>query len=167
MATSSIRDAPNAAAVVRAVAAQTGMRLRFLSGAVEAVSAYRACRRWFGAAPDRLTLVDIGGGGTLELTAGTGEQPETAHSVALGVRTVRNWCSAENPSPAELPALRSCVRRREAAGGRHAAALRHLCTEMLGQLFHCLQPRQLHDPIKAFGTVPPTAAARPVPPIGG
>ncbi|TDC02374.1 IS110 family transposase, partial [Actinomadura bangladeshensis] len=43
-------------------------------------------------------------------------------------------------------------------GDRHAAALRNLFNRMLGQLYHCLQTRQLYDPIKAF-TPPVTAAA--------
>jgi transposase len=40
--------------------------------------------------------------------------------------------------------------QRRAHGDRHAAALRHLFNRMIGQLHHCLQSRQLYDPVRAF-----------------
>ena len=39
---------------------------------------------------------------------------------------------------------------RRGHGDGHPAALRHLFNRMLGQLFHCLQTRQLYDPARAF-----------------
>jgi transposase len=45
------------------------------------------------------------------------------------------------------------LRRRERGDG-HAAALRHLFNRMLGQLHHCLQTGQTHDPAKAFPHAP-------------
>ena len=41
-------------------------------------------------------------------------------------------------------------RRRREHGDRHAAAQRHLFNRLIGQLYHCLQKRQLFDEGKAF-----------------
>ncbi|MEU4254487.1 transposase [Amycolatopsis sp. NPDC026612] len=49
--------------------------------------------------------------------------------------------------------------RHRAPGDRHAAALRHLFNRFLGQLHHCLQTGQTHDPAKAFDPAFPTPTA--------
>jgi transposase len=49
-------------------------------------------------------------------------------------------------------------RRRDEHGDWHAAALRHLFNRMLGQLYHCLQRRELFDERTAFPTELATAA---------
>lgn len=138
LATSSVRDASNAEAVVSSVAERTGVTLRFLSGRAEAELAYRACRRWFGAARGRLTLVDIGGG-TLELATGGGEQAEATHSVPLGARVVSGWFSADTPPTEELADLRwrACERAREAVdalSARCADSTAVGCSQTLRQL---------------------------------
>ena len=97
LATSSIRDAGNVHEVVRRVARDTGVELRFLSGRREAELAYVGARRWYGAASGPLLVLDIGGG-TVELAAGHGEHAGFARSLPLGARSVtRDWLPAEPP----------------------------------------------------------------------
>ncbi|HEY3467768.1 MAG TPA: exopolyphosphatase [Amycolatopsis sp.] len=107
LATSSIRDAANAADVVRYVAGETGVELRFLSGRQEAELAYLAARRWYGAATGPLLVLDIGGG-TVELAAGCGEQASFARSLPLGARSMtRDWMPSERVSNKQVKALRA------------------------------------------------------------
>jgi exopolyphosphatase/guanosine-5'-triphosphate,3'-diphosphate pyrophosphatase len=85
-ATSSVRDAENAAKVVDTVAKRTGVTLRFLSGDQEARLAYRAARHFHG--PDGpLTVLDVGGG-TVELAYGSEREPAFTCSLPLGARTL-------------------------------------------------------------------------------
>jgi exopolyphosphatase/guanosine-5'-triphosphate,3'-diphosphate pyrophosphatase len=86
-ATSSIRDARNSDHVVKRVERKTGVRLRRLSPEYEAFLSYVAARQWFGCSAGALTVLDIGGG-TVELAAGEGPRPSTAHSIPLGARTL-------------------------------------------------------------------------------
>ena len=105
-ATSSIRDAANAADVVRHVAGETGVELRFLSGRREAELTYLAARRWYEASGPMLVL-DIGGG-TVELAAGSGEKATFARSLPLGARSMtRDWLPSERVSNKQVKALRA------------------------------------------------------------
>lgn len=54
------------------------------------------------------------------------------------------------------PGANAHYRRRRAIGDWHAAAQRNLFNRMLGQLYHCLQKRELFDEQSAFPT-PPSA----------
>ncbi|MEV6029375.1 hypothetical protein [Streptomyces sp. NPDC052036] len=90
-ATSVIRDAPNRDEVIARVALSTGTWLRVLPGEEEARLAYVAARQWAGCAGGPLLVLDIGGG-TVEVAAGTGDQPRVVRSLPLGARTItRNW----------------------------------------------------------------------------
>ena len=101
------------------------------------------------------------------LKAFAGSAPVTrasGRSISVSRRTVKNnrlaavgfvWAFAAIPRPG--PAKRHYDRRR-AAGDRHAAALRNLYNRQLGQLYHCLQTRQIYDPAKAF----PESAPQPL-----
>ncbi|MFD0741610.1 Ppx/GppA phosphatase family protein [Phytohabitans flavus] len=82
-ATSAVRDATNSAAVLARVREETGVRLQVLTGADEARATFLAVRRWFGWSAGRLLVMDIGGG-SLELAAGIGEDPDLAMSLPLG-----------------------------------------------------------------------------------
>ncbi|WP_405726712.1 hypothetical protein OG607_23320 [Streptomyces sp. NBC_01537] len=94
-ATSVIRDAPNREEILAQVARVTGTRLRVLSGEEEARLAYVAARRWAGEQAGALLVLDIGGG-TVEIAAGTSEQPEAVLSLPLGARTItRDWKLSE------------------------------------------------------------------------
>lgn len=86
-ATSSVRDSSNAAEVMRKVARRTGVDLKVLSGKEEARYSYTAARHWFGWSAGPMIVLDVGGG-TVELAAGSGAEPEFALSLPLGARTL-------------------------------------------------------------------------------
>ncbi|GLZ33822.1 exopolyphosphatase [Lentzea sp. NBRC 105346] len=84
-ATSSVRDAPNAAKVIERVADRTGVWLKVLSGKEEARLAYVAARHWFGRGS--LLVLDVGGG-TVEVAHGDAANPSFTCSLPLGARTL-------------------------------------------------------------------------------
>jgi exopolyphosphatase / guanosine-5'-triphosphate,3'-diphosphate pyrophosphatase len=86
-ATSSVRDSSNAAEVMRKVARRTGVELKVLSGKEEARLSYTAARHWFGFSAGPMVVLDVGGG-TVELAAGSGAEPDRAVSLPLGARTL-------------------------------------------------------------------------------
>lgn len=109
-ATSAIRDAANADDVIATVTSRTGVRLQLLSGEDEARLTFLAVRRWFGWSSGRLMVFDIGGG-SLELAAGTDEEPDVAVSLPLGAgRLTRDFLTDDPADPAELRALRKHAR---------------------------------------------------------
>lgn len=83
--TSSIRDAPNRAAVIERVADSCGVRLGFLSGEFDARLTYRGALEWAGPSARNLFVADLGGG-TLELAAGDARGARWALSLPLGAR---------------------------------------------------------------------------------
>jgi exopolyphosphatase/guanosine-5'-triphosphate,3'-diphosphate pyrophosphatase len=108
-ATSALRDAPNSAAVLARVHAETGVSLQVLPGEDEARYTFLAVRRWFGWSAGRLLALDIGGG-SLELAAGMDEVPSVAESLPLGAgRLTREWFSSDPPTRREIDALRHHV----------------------------------------------------------
>jgi exopolyphosphatase/guanosine-5'-triphosphate,3'-diphosphate pyrophosphatase len=114
-ATSAIRDAGNADAVLDAVRRQTGVELVVLSGSEEARLTFLAARRWCGWSAGRLLVLDIGGG-SLELAVGVDEEPEVAVSVPLGAaRLTRAMVHTDPPEPDAVEALRRSVRSQIAA----------------------------------------------------
>ena len=82
-ATSAVRDAENAEAVLAEVRERTGQEIAVLSGEDEARLTFLAVRRWFGWSAGRLSVFDIGGG-SLEIAGGTDEVPDVAWSLPLG-----------------------------------------------------------------------------------
>ncbi|WP_286899757.1 Ppx/GppA phosphatase family protein [Thermocrispum sp.] len=101
-ATSAVREATNAADVLRQVYERTGVDLEVLSGADEARLTFLAVRRWFGWSAGRLLVLDIGGG-SLEMAIGVDEVPDTALSLPLGAgRVTRTRFSNDPPSRSEL-----------------------------------------------------------------
>jgi exopolyphosphatase/guanosine-5'-triphosphate,3'-diphosphate pyrophosphatase len=82
-ATSAVRDAENAAAVLARMDAETGIGLEVMSGEDEARYTFLAVRRWYGWSAGRLLVLDIGGG-SLEIAAGRDEDPDVAMSLPLG-----------------------------------------------------------------------------------
>jgi exopolyphosphatase/guanosine-5'-triphosphate,3'-diphosphate pyrophosphatase len=104
-ATSAVRDAGNSAAVLERVLAQTGVELAVLSGEDEARLTFLAVRRWYGWSAGRLICLDIGGG-SLELGAGSDEDPDVAISLPLGAaRLTRDWFDADPPDKGQIAAL--------------------------------------------------------------
>lgn len=101
-ATSAVRDADNAADVLRRVHEETGVRLRVLSGDDEARLTFLAARRWSGWSAGRLLVIDIGGG-SLEIAVGVDEDPDYAHSAPFGAgRLTRERFTADPPTRAEV-----------------------------------------------------------------
>ncbi|MFF8383730.1 Ppx/GppA phosphatase family protein [Streptomyces kanasensis] len=111
-ATSAIRDASNADAVLARVHEETGVTLQVLTGEEEARLTFLAARRWFGWSAGTLLLLDIGGG-SLEIAYGMDEEPDAAVSLPLGAgRLTAGWLPGDPPDPADVKALRRHVRAR-------------------------------------------------------
>jgi len=127
-ATSAVRDASNSEQVLAHVEGKTGARIEVLTGENEARLTFLAARRWFGWSSGRLLVVDIGGG-SLEVAAGSDEEPEAVTSLPLGAgRLTRNWFTADPPPADEVRALRRHVRAeiaRMAGGLRRGGAVDH------------------------------------------
>jgi exopolyphosphatase/guanosine-5'-triphosphate,3'-diphosphate pyrophosphatase len=108
-ATSAVRDASNAVAVLTRVQAETGVELQVLSGEEEAILTFLAVRRWCGWSAGRLLMVDIGGG-SLEIASGIDEEPDVAVSLPLGAgRLTRSWLENDPPRRRELETLREHI----------------------------------------------------------
>ncbi|MFH8981907.1 Ppx/GppA phosphatase family protein [Streptomyces varsoviensis] len=109
-ATSAVREAANADAVLARVHQATGVALSVLSGPEEARLTFLAARRWFGWSAGKLLLLDIGGG-SLEIAYGMDETPDVAASLPLGAgRLTAGWLPGDPPDPAAVRALRRHVR---------------------------------------------------------
>ncbi len=109
-ATSAVRDAANGDEVLSSVRDDTGVAIRVLPGEEEARLTFLAARRWFGWSSGRLLMLDIGGG-SLEVAAGTDEEPDVAISLPLGAaRLTRDWLSGDPPSQEQVRQLRRHVR---------------------------------------------------------
>jgi exopolyphosphatase/guanosine-5'-triphosphate,3'-diphosphate pyrophosphatase len=114
-ATSALREAPNGDKVLERVRTETEVDLQVLSGDDEARLTFLAVRRWFGWSSGRLAVFDIGGG-SLEIAAGSDEQPTVAVSVPLGAgRLTREGLKSDPPDKDEVRALRKRIRMEMAA----------------------------------------------------
>ncbi|WP_328329982.1 Ppx/GppA family phosphatase [Kribbella sp. NBC_00382] len=114
-ATSALREAPNGEKVLDRVRAQTEVDLQVLTGQDEARLTFLAVRRWFGWSSGRLAVFDIGGG-SLEIAAGSDEEPTVAVSVPLGAgRLTRESLTQDPPDKDEVKALRRRIRIEMAA----------------------------------------------------
>jgi exopolyphosphatase/guanosine-5'-triphosphate,3'-diphosphate pyrophosphatase len=117
-ATSAVRDASNSDKVLRRVAKESGVDLPVLSGEEEARLTVLAVRRWLGWSAGNLISLDIGGG-SLELAAGTDEDPEVALSLPLGAaRLTREHLHGDPPDKESVAALRDHVDHQLAAPAR-------------------------------------------------
>ncbi|GAA3556760.1 Ppx/GppA phosphatase family protein [Kribbella ginsengisoli] len=114
-ATSALREAPNGEKVLDRVREQTEVDLQVLTGQDEARLTFLAVRRWFGWSSGRLAVFDIGGG-SLEIAAGSDEEPTVAVSVPLGAgRLTRESLTQDPPDKDEVKALRRRIRIEMAA----------------------------------------------------
>jgi exopolyphosphatase/guanosine-5'-triphosphate,3'-diphosphate pyrophosphatase len=84
VATSATREAENGGEFLRAVNQQTGIRPRVISGTEEARLIHSAAVYGVGGPGDNVVVVDIGGG-SVEVTRGTGAAIELGRSFKLGV----------------------------------------------------------------------------------
>ncbi len=109
IATSAVRSATNSEYVLDEVEKHTGVRLEILSGKDEARLTFLAVRRWYGWSAGRITNLDIGGG-SLEMSTGTDEEPDMAFSLDLGAgRLTHNWFETDPPSKKDVNALRDFI----------------------------------------------------------
>jgi exopolyphosphatase/guanosine-5'-triphosphate,3'-diphosphate pyrophosphatase len=109
-ATSALREAPNGDKVLERVRSESGVKLDVLTGQDEARLTFLAVRRWFGWSSGRLAVFDIGGG-SLEIAAGSDEDPTVAVSVPLGAgRLTRESLKNDPPGKDEVKALRKRIR---------------------------------------------------------
>ncbi|MCF3123462.1 Ppx/GppA family phosphatase [Streptomyces arenae] len=111
-ATAVIRDAADRDDVVRAVHAETGIRLYTMTGEAEAELTYLAARRWMGWQAGPLVLMDIGGG-SLEVAFGRGRLPNFVASLPLGANLLtRQFFGTDGAPPAkhQIKELRRTVR---------------------------------------------------------
>jgi exopolyphosphatase/guanosine-5'-triphosphate,3'-diphosphate pyrophosphatase len=109
-ATSALREAPNGDKVLDRVRTESGVKLDVLTGEDEARLTFLAVRRWFGWSSGRLAVFDIGGG-SLEIAAGSDEEPTVAVSVPLGAgRLTREWLTTDPPTKDQVKALRKRIR---------------------------------------------------------
>lgn len=109
-ATSAVREAANADAVLARVTKETGITLPVMTGDEEARLTFLAARRWFGWSSGKLLVLDIGGG-SLEIALGLDEEPDAAVSLPLGAgRLTAGWLPGDAPDPTDVRALRRHVR---------------------------------------------------------
>ncbi|MGW1340385.1 Ppx/GppA phosphatase family protein [Kribbella sp. NPDC002412] len=114
-ATSALREAPNGEKVLDRVRKETEIDLQVLTGEDEARLTFLAVRRWFGWSSGRLAVFDIGGG-SLEIAAGSDEEPTVAVSAPLGAgRLTREGLTNDPPDKDEVRALRKRIRMEMAA----------------------------------------------------
>lgn len=122
-ATSAVRDARNSDKVLRRVAKETGVDLQVLAGEDEARLTFLAVRRWLGWSAGNLISLDIGGG-SLELAAGTDEDPAVALSLPLGAaRLTREHVEGDPPDKESIVALREFLDGQLSAPARKLLAV--------------------------------------------
>lgn len=108
-ATSAIRSATNSERVLDTLEKKTGVRLEILSGEEEARLTFLAVRRWYGWSAGRICDLDIGGG-SLEMSIGTNENPDVACSVNLGAaRLTRDWFRSDPPEKKSIAELKEYI----------------------------------------------------------
>lgn len=83
-ATSAVREAENGGEFLAAIESQTGIRARLISGVDEARLIYQAAVYGIQAAGAAVVVIDLGGG-SVEITLGTGPNVQLAKSFKLGV----------------------------------------------------------------------------------
>ena len=110
LATSAVRDAANGAELVERVGEATGLKMRLISGQKEAELGFRGALSALQERPERVVVVDLGGGSAqLILGDGAGEIEERV-SLPLGTnRTTERFVRADPPTDEELAGLREHV----------------------------------------------------------
>lgn len=111
IATCAIRDANNGQAFLDALRASTGLQVRILSGEEEASFTYYGAAAEFSLKPQRMAVVDLGGGST-EIAWGMGPQVLHATSLRLGVLALAERLAAlPNRGQMALEQMATYVRR--------------------------------------------------------
>jgi exopolyphosphatase/guanosine-5'-triphosphate,3'-diphosphate pyrophosphatase len=84
VATSAVREAENGGEFLQAITEQTGIRPRIIAGPEEARLIHLAAAYGVGGSGEKVVVVDIGGG-SVEITRGTGPKMDSGRSFKLGV----------------------------------------------------------------------------------
>ena len=108
VATSAVREAANGEEFLRRVRAQTGLKVRLLSGAEEGRLIYRAVREVVDLGRGAGLILDVGGGSTEWITTREGEL-EGVVSLPLGSLRCADRLAGDPPSSGELTKLRRHV----------------------------------------------------------
>jgi exopolyphosphatase/guanosine-5'-triphosphate,3'-diphosphate pyrophosphatase len=146
-ATSAVRDAGNSSRVLKRVVQEAGVSLSVLTGDDEARLTFLAVRRWFGWSAGHLICLDIGGG-SLEIAAGSDEDPAIAFSVPLGAaRLARQWFTSDPPPKDEIAAL-----------GEHVAGV---LVKRVKRLLDAGEPDRVVATSKTFRTLARLAGSAP------
>jgi exopolyphosphatase/guanosine-5'-triphosphate,3'-diphosphate pyrophosphatase len=98
-ATSAVREAENGGEFLKAIAHQTGIRAHVISGTEEARLIHLAAAYGLGLSGETAVAIDIGGG-SVEITRGTGRTVDTGRSFKLGViRLTERFVKSDPISP--------------------------------------------------------------------
>ncbi|MFI6095468.1 Ppx/GppA phosphatase family protein [Lentzea sp. NPDC051213] len=142
-ATSSVRDSANVDEVMRKVKRRTGVELKVLSGKEEARYSYTAARHWFGFGAGEMVVLDVGGG-TVELAAGSGTEPELVVSLPLGARTLtRSGLSVQDMRAEVLDRIAEVFPRDEADRAIGCSKVFEQLARLAGARAGAHAPRQL------------------------
>jgi exopolyphosphatase/guanosine-5'-triphosphate,3'-diphosphate pyrophosphatase len=99
VATSAVREAENGGEFLRAITTETGIRAKVISGTEEARLIHLAASYGIGAPADVSVAIDIGGG-SVEITRGTGPAVDRGRSFKLGViRLTERFVKSDPISP--------------------------------------------------------------------
>src|SRR3954467_14768746 len=105
VATSATREAQNGSEFLKKIAEQTGIRARVISGTEEARLIHQAAAYGVGLTSDVAVVVHIGGG-SVEITRGTGLTMEAGKSFKLGViRLTERFVKSDPLTPREARKL--------------------------------------------------------------
>jgi len=115
-ATSATREAENGGEFLRAIAEQTGIRARVITGTEEARLIHLAAAYGTGASGEAMVVIDIGGG-SVEITRGIGPNIDVGRSFRLGViRLTERFVKSDPIAPRDE---RKLVRRIDAELGKY------------------------------------------------
>jgi exopolyphosphatase/guanosine-5'-triphosphate,3'-diphosphate pyrophosphatase len=99
VATSATREAENGSDFLKKIVEQTGIRARVISGTEEARLIHQAAAYGVGVTSDTAVVIDIGGG-SVEITRGSGQTMEAGKSFKLGViRLTERYVKSDPLSP--------------------------------------------------------------------
>jgi exopolyphosphatase/guanosine-5'-triphosphate,3'-diphosphate pyrophosphatase len=110
VATSAVREASNGGDFIEAVARESGIRVRVITGEEEGRLIYRAVRHYVDLGDRRVVAVDIGGG-SVELVLGVGRRALVVDSVKLGHIRLAEAFEGDPPSAESVTRVRAICRR--------------------------------------------------------
>jgi exopolyphosphatase / guanosine-5'-triphosphate,3'-diphosphate pyrophosphatase len=110
LATSAVRDAENGAELVERVGEATGLEMRLISGKKEAELGFRGALSALAERPEKVVVVDLGGGSAQLIFGGGSGEIEERVSLPLGTnRTTERFVRADPPTDGDLEGLRGHV----------------------------------------------------------